>query len=250
MAHFFPHWPGLPDNVCALTTLRSGGTSAAPFDDGSGQGGFNLGTHVGDDPVHVECNRRQLRLLLPAEPAWLTQVHGNSVINAAEVTEPIQADASFSTISGVVCAVLTADCLPVLLCDSNGTVVAAAHAGWRGLRDGILQNTVASMRASGAGELLAWLGPAIGPRQFEVGAEVRQTYVDADVASTSAFIQIAGKPGKFHADLYRLARRALHTAGVERVVGGGDCTVTQRAAYFSYRRDGRTGRMAALIWLK
>lgn len=234
-----PDWPA-PANVRAVQTLRGGGCSPAPWDS------LNLGDHVGDAPANVAANRAALRALLPAEPCWLTQVHGRVVVDAAAAAAGAEADAAFSRQPGKVCVVMTADCLPVLLCDRAGTVVAAAHAGWRGLADGVLEATIAAMGAA-PGELMAWLGPAIGPDNFEVGDEVRAAFVAQDPAAAAAFAP--GRPGKWLADLYRLARRRLQAAGVAAVHGGGHCTVAERERFFSYRRDGATGRMATLIWL-
>jgi YfiH family protein len=248
-----PDWPDLPAGVGAMTTLRGGGASCAPYDDGVGGGGLNLGDHVGDAIESVQGNRALLQAMLPAAPAWLTQVHGTAVHNAAELADtdgnPVEADASIAVGSGTVCAVLTADCLPVLLCDHAGQVVGAAHAGWRGLLNGVLENTVQAMRAAGAGEMTAWLGPAIGPQRFEVGPEVRAAYVERDARHDAAFQPLAGAPGKYLADIYRLARLALAEVGVDRVAGGGFCTVSDAARFYSYRRDGVTGRFASLIWI-
>lgn len=261
-AHWLrPHWPDLPERVGALSTTRAGGVSPAPYDDGSGGGGLNLGTHVHDAPRHVLDNRARLRSMLPAEPAWLNQVHGTAVADAAAVAlaqaggaPPPDADASIATAPGVVCAVMTADCLPVLFCDAAGAVVAAAHAGWRGLADGVLGRTVAAMRAAGAGEILAWLGPAIGPTQFEVGGEVRDAFLAA-APDAGAQLQLGaaflpGRPGKYLADIYALARCLLQADGVLRIAGGEHCTVSEIQRFYSYRRDGVTGRQASLIWLK
>jgi YfiH family protein len=242
-----PAWQGAAPAVGALSTSRAGGVSSAPYGDGAGGGGLNLGGHVGDDPGAVAHNRALLRSVLPAEPVWLSQVHGADVVDAASVEGVPQADASFSTRPGVVCAVQTADCLPVLLCDADGKVVAAAHAGWRGLAAGVLQNTVRRMREAGAREVLAWLGPAIGPRNFEVGAEVRQAFVSRDAQAAQAFI--AQPDAKFLADLYLLARQALASCGVTRIGGGEFCTVADERRFYSYRRDRITGRMATLIWI-
>ena len=250
MAILHPDWPAAPACIVAISTLRSGGASLPPYDDGAGAGGSNLGAHVGDDPLHVQENRRQLGSLLPAEPAWLTQVHGTTVVDAFDVNAMTTADASIATRPGVVCAILTADCLPVLLCDAAGKVVGAAHAGWRGLVGGVLQKTVAAMGSAGATDILAWLGPAIGAQRFEVGAEVRSAFIDGNPAADAAFIPILEHPGKYLADIYLLARLALASAGVDRVSGGAYCTVTQSERFFSFRRDGRTGRMASLIWIK
>lgn len=235
-----PDWPA-PANVRALITTRVGGVSAAPY------ASFNLGDHVGDDPRHVEQNRADLAACLPAQPAWLTQVHGTAVLNAAQVAGAPQADASVALQPGVVSVVMTADCLPVLLCDRAGSVVAAAHAGWRGLLDGVLERTVEAM-AQPAGELLAYLGPAIGPTAFEVGDEVRQAFVAHSAQASKAFLP-AASAGKWLADLYLLARQRLNGVGVNAVYGGHDCTYSDAERFFSYRRDGVTGRMASLIWL-
>ncbi|MBC7416160.1 MAG: peptidoglycan editing factor PgeF [Herminiimonas sp.] len=248
-----PDWIGAPANISAFSTQRIGGVSDAPYDDGSGSGtgGLNLGTQTADDADSVLRNRAILRALLPAEPVWLRQVHGNVVVDAATVgsTEIPQADASFTSRAGVVCAVMTADCLPVLLCDRDGSVVGVAHAGWRGLAGGVLQNTIAAMRRAGAGDLQAWLGPAIGPDRFEVGAEVLEAFVGQDPRAAAAFRSVAGQPGKFMADLYHLARLILGNSDVTRIAGGAHCTMNEPARFYSYRRDHETGRMATLIWI-
>lgn len=252
MHHFIvPDWSNAPTNVAALSTTRMGGTSRAPYDDGAGGGGLNLGTHVGDDPEHVRQNRALLRKQLPAEPAWLSQVHGTRVVNAGDIGQGIpDADASIADRPGVVCVIQTADCLPVLFCDTQGRVVGAAHAGWRGLAHGVLENTAARMRDAGAGEILAWLGPAIGPDCFEVGQDVFDAFAKRDAGLASAFKPNPAQTGKYWADIYRLAKSILARAGVTRVYGGGLCTVTDQDRFFSYRRDKTTGRMASLIWLK
>ena len=237
--YLVPDWPATP-GVRALQTLRTGGCSPAPW------ASFNLGDHVGDDPAHVAANRAELRQALPAEPLWLSQVHGTTVVDAALAPQGTSADASFSRQPGPVCAVMTADCLPVLFCDRAGSVVAAAHAGWRGLLDGVLENTIAALQVA-PGDLLAWLGPAIGPECFEVGGEVREAFVARDAAAAGCF-----RPhgDKWLADIYALARQRLLQAGVTAISGGGVCTVSDAERYFSYRRDGVTGRMATLIWLE
>ena len=250
MDFLIPDWKDAPGNIGAISTTRKGGFSQSPYDDGAGGGGLNLGVHVGDEPSCVHANRALLRAMVPAEPAWLSQIHGATVLDAAHVADAPQADASMTTQAGVVCAIQTADCLPVLFCDAAGRAVGAAHAGWRGLAGGVLENTVTRMRAAGAGDILAWLGPAIGPRRFEVGQEVFDTFVAHDAQTASAFVSIADTPGKYLADIYQLARLALASAGVERVSGGGLCTVDDRSRFYSYRRDRVTGRMASLIWLK
>lgn len=234
-----PDWPA-PATVRALQTLRTGGCSPTPWSS------LNLGDHVGDDPERVATNRASLRERLPAEPLWLNQVHGTTVVDAALAEQCVAADAAVSSHPGAVCAVMTADCLPVLFCDRAGSVVAAAHAGWRGLLEGVLENTVAAMQVPSS-ELLAWLGPAIGPSAFEVGDEVRTAFVADDPSARSAFVAKAN--GKWCCDLYALARRRLARLGVSRVFGGGHCTYTDTALFYSYRRERTTGRMASLIWL-
>jgi polyphenol oxidase len=246
-----PEWPGNTDTIGALSTTRRGGRSASPYDDGEGGGGLNLGIHVGDEPENVCRNRALLKALLPSEPAWLSQVHGSRVVDAASVGNvPPDADASISTVPGVVCAIQTADCLPVLFCDRGGKVVGAAHAGWRGLSGGVLENTIEAMRSVGGSEILAWLGPAIGPQCFEVGKDVYEAFSGKDGEMAKAFVPLSGSNGKYLADIYSLARRTLALAGVLEVSGGGLCTVTEQKRFYSYRRDKVTGRMASLIWLK
>lgn len=234
-----PDWP-LPPNVRAAVTLRNGGVSS------NGYASLNPALHVGDDPQAVAANRRIIRdsLNLPAEPVWLNQVHGTQVVRAEHVTELTDADASVSHEPGVVCAVLTADCLPVLFCGDEGTVIAAAHAGWRGLHAGVLQQTVATMRCH---RISAWLGPAIGPNCFEVGDEVYQAFIELHPNRATAFT--AQSEQKWLADLYQLARLQLAELGIDQVYGGELCTVSDAERFYSYRRDGaKTGRMASLIW--
>lgn len=215
--------------------------SAAPYAE------LNLGDHVGDTEPAVAENRRRLReaLALPGEPDWLQQVHGSRAVVAGRERN-CEADASFADRPGVVCAVLTADCLPVLFCDRAGTRVAAAHAGWRGLQAGILERAVERFTGDRS-DILAWLGPAIGPEAFEVGEEVRDAFLTEDPGAAAAFRPSAD--GRWLADLYTLARRRLERAGVGAVFGGGWCTFTDAEHFYSYRRDGTTGRMAALVWL-
>lgn len=252
-------WPDAPAGIGFMATLRGGGQSAVPYDDGQGRGGLNLGQHVGDDAAHVAANRARVQALMAARPAWLNQVHGNAVIDAAAALEAGQvmtADASVTDRRGVACAILTADCLPVLFCDAAATVVGAAHAGWRGLAGGVLRNTVAAMRAAGAADILAWLGPAIGPERFEVGGDVQAAFeatagdAAALAAIRAAFVPIPQRPGKYLADIYTLARLTLAAEGVLRVSGGAHCTVSEPGAFYSYRRDKVTGRQASLIWIK
>ena len=238
-----PDWPA-PAGVHALFTTRVGGVSRAPY------ASLNLGEHVGDDPAAVAANRLCLRQALvgAGDPVWLEQVHGTRVIDAAldrTGAKPEQADAAFARRPGVCCVVMTADCLPVLFCDASGSVVAAAHAGWRGLCAGILEQTVAAM-AVPPRTLLAYLGPAIGPQAFVVGDDVRAAFVARDAAAAAAFLPQA--TGKWLADIYGLAKLRLAACGVEQVYGGAWCTVGDVGRFFSYRRDGRTGRMASLIW--
>lgn len=244
-----PEWPA-PANVRALQTTRDGGVSVGAY------ATFNLGDHVGDDPVAVARNRALLRGSLPAEPVWLKQVHGNIVADADRTEGVPDADAARARQPGKVCAVMTADCLPLLLCDEAGTVVAAAHAGWRGLAGGVVEATVKAMNVAPE-RLLVWLGPAIGPQAFEVGEEVRQAFMAHDPEAAKAFVpshalraQHSGlSTQKWLADIYLLARQRLSHLGVERVYGGGLCTYTDAEHYYSYRRDQATGRMASLIWL-
>lgn len=245
-----PDWTIVPANVGAISTTRKGGVSLAPYDDGVGGGGLNLGTHVGDEADRVRQNRALLQTLLPCEPAWLSQVHGNKVLDAAEAANAPEADASIATRPGVVCVIQTADCLPVLFCDKQGRVVGAAHAGWRGLAHGVLESTIIRMRDAGAAEIIAWLGPAIGPQCFEVGQDVYEAFAGRDPGMQTAFRPMASHTGKYLANIYTLARFILRNAGVQEVFGGGLCTVSDKNRFYSYRRDRITGRMASLIWLK
>jgi len=234
-----PDWP-VPRAVRAAVSLRSGGASGGPF------ASLNLGGHVGDDPAAVAENRARLAvsLGLPAEPLWLEQVHGSDVASFGGARAPM-ADASVALEQGQVCAVLVADCLPVLLADREGTCVAAAHAGWRGLAAGVIEKTVASLPVAPE-RLVAWLGPAIGPDAFEVGAEVREQFLAVDAGAEGLFRP--SPAGRWMADLFGLARRRLAAAGVTSVQGGGLCTVSDPGRFFSYRLDGLTGRLAALVW--
>ena len=268
-----PRWDA-PSNVRAVTSTRRGGVSSGEF------ASLNLGDHVGDEPARVAANRALLReaLRLPAEPLWLEQVHGCDVadgwggdrgsgwgagwesgefrVSSGEALSAgcdtgggrcPQADAAVAREPGRVCVVMTADCLPVLLCDDSGGVVAAAHAGWRGLLDGVIEATVASMRVAPQ-QVRAWLGPAIGPASFEVGPEVRERFCAVSAQAEVGFV--AGVGGRWLADLYLLARQRLSSVGVQRISGGEHCTFRDQERFFSYRRDGRTGRMASLIWME
>lgn len=231
----------LPVGLRAVQTTRGGGVSQGPW------GTLNLALHTGDDPETVLRNRERLSLALglARAPLWPRQVHGAVVVEAASTTDMVEADAVVGRGPGEVCGVQTADCLPVLFCSLDGAVVAAAHAGWRGLAGGVLEATLRSMACPQA-EVMAWLGPAIGPEAFEVGPEVRAAFVADDPAAAAAFC--AGAGDRWFADIYRLARLRLERAGVTEIHGGGRCTYTESETFFSYRRDGVCGRMATLIW--
>ena len=236
-----PDWP-LPAGVKACSTTRHGGISLPPYDS------LNLGTHVGDEAQAVAVNRQRLveGADLPQMPVWLEQVHGTRVVRLdGQTPTDLQADAVYSNLPGQVCAVMTADCLPVLFCSQAGDEVAAAHAGWRGLCNGVLEQILAAFAAE-PGRISAWLGPAIGPQQFEVGAEVRAAFIAVDDAAAAAFTPLGDK---FLADIYLLARQRLQRAGIHAIYGGDRCTVSEISHFFSYRRDGITGRLASLIWL-
>lgn len=237
---FAPRWPA-PANVRTWVTERRGGVSAG------GYASLNLAGHVGDASASVAANRERLResLDLPSEPVWLEQVHGTAVLDLdAEPVRP--ADGAVTGRLGTVCVVLTADCLPVLLCDQTGRRVGVAHAGWRGLLGGVLPAAVQALGVPAA-TVMAWLGPGIGPAAFEVGAEVRDAFVAADASAAAHFT--ANVRGRWQADLYALARSSLGRAGVETVYGGGFCTFAERDRFFSHRREAPCGRMATLIWL-
>jgi polyphenol oxidase len=242
-----PDWPA-PSTVRALSTSRHGGVSAAPY------ASLNLGDHVGDEPASVAENRRRLMAAagLPAQPQWLRQVHGTDVVDL-DVSSPVDAgprgpaDACFTRQPRRVCAILTADCLPILVVADTGDLVGAAHAGWRGLAGGVIEALVEALPAPPE-QLMAWLGPAIGPQHFEVGAEVRDTLLRNDPGAAASFT--ANPRGRFLADLGQLARRRLAALGVERIYGGGHCTFAEADRYFSHRRDGTTGRQVTLIWLE
>jgi len=234
-----PDWPA-PARVRSLITTRRGGVSTGAH------ASFNLGLRADDDPRAVAANRAALREHLPQDPVWLKQVHGASAVRADAVTDSPEADAAYTRRAETVCAVMVADCMPVLLCDTQASVVAIAHAGWRGLSAGVIENTIAAMGVK-ANDLLAFLGPAIGPAAFEVGADVRDAFLAADAAAAAAFTP--HREEKWLADLFLLGGQRLARAGVHRIYGGGLCTVSDPARFYSYRRDRTTGRMAALIWL-
>ncbi|MDJ0928964.1 MAG: peptidoglycan editing factor PgeF [Gammaproteobacteria bacterium] len=236
-----PEWPA-PAAVHAVATTRLGGFSEGPF------ASLNLGDHVADDPAAVVRNRERLRAVaaLQAPPAWLRQVHGNQVVAAEQVGDSTIADAAATSRAGVICAVLTADCLPLLVCDTAGRRVAAVHAGWRGLAGGIVEAAVADFTAHGmhSEDLLTWLGPAIGPAAYEVSDDVKKAFGAADGAAFTANTR-----GRWQLDLYRLARGRLEAAGITAIYGGHWCTASDEARFFSHRRDGPCGRQATLIWL-
>ncbi len=236
-----PDWPA-PANVRAVCSTRNGGSSAGAY------GSLNLGDHVADNAMHVQDNRRRYQQVaqMPAAPVWLQQVHGTTVqVLTAQSAANQPADASVTSETHVVCTVMTADCLPLLLCDNSGTQVGAVHAGWRGLCDGVIESAVAHF--ANPAKVLAYLGPAIGPQVFEVGDEVRRAFVARAAQAELAFQQIA--KDKWLADLYLLARQRLMGVGVQQIYGGTYCTYRQAELFFSYRRDGQTGRMASSIWL-
>jgi YfiH family protein len=234
-----PDWPAAP-RVRAAFTLRNGGVSVAPYDS------LNLGAHVGDTADAVAENRRRVRerLGLPGEPGWLQQVHG---VGVADLDAPVSADAAVTRTPGRVCVIQVADCMPVLFAARDGSAVGAAHAGWRGLAGGVLEETVRKL-AVPPPQLIAWLGPTIGQEHFEVGDDVRSAFVSRDPDAAIAFETNAR--GRWQCDLYALARRRLAALGVENVFGGGWCTYADTARFFSFRRDGQCGRMAALIWME
>ncbi|HVE89687.1 MAG TPA: peptidoglycan editing factor PgeF [Burkholderiaceae bacterium] len=244
-----PDWPA-PANVRALITTRAGGSSRGPYGAPPlDSDGMNVGFASGDDVADVTANRALLRAALPADPRWLNQVHGSTVVDAAQMQSGAVADASFADAPHVVCVVSIADCMPVLFADASGRCVGVAHAGWRGLAAGVIQATARAMRErldNPRAELLAYLGPAIGPAHFEVGAEVRDAMQANLPKARRAFAALSG--GKYIADLFALGRQALDQASVTRVYGGLDCTFSDPARFYSFRRDRTTGRHAALIW--
>lgn len=240
-----PDWPS-PKNVNAIFTTRKGGVSK---NINGAYASLNLAAHVDDDPDAVLQNRAYLRRYLPNDPCWLTQVHGSRPVWLDSDCEILEGDAAMSRQSGVVCAVLVADCLPVLLCDLAGSVIGIVHAGWRGLVGGIIENTITEMREfSQSEQIIAWLGPAIGPKYFEVGEEVWKEFIEQDSRAASAFTP-GKEEGKWHANLFDLARKRLAYSGIKQVYGGDICTFSDATRFYSYRRDGVTGRMAGLLWM-
>ena len=252
MSFIAPKW-SVPNSVKTLVSTREGGVSHQPFDS------LNLGDHVGDDLNHVLINRAIFSKELPAEPIWLNQVHGTSVSTPQSrllyQDSPIKADASVTNVPGEVLVIMTADCLPVLFTNQEGSVVGVAHAGWRGLCAGVLENTLIELlnltEDKNPGNVIAWLGPAIGPDAFEVGEEVVTAFKKSGSSiPINAFKEIQHKPGKYLADIYQLARGRLESSGVKLISGGEYCTVRDQEQFFSYRRDGETGRFASAIWIK
>jgi len=251
MSIIIPDWQ-IPENIKTLITTRQGGVSKPPFDS------FNLAEHVEDNAYDVQCNRHKLLTCLPAAPFWLNQVHSNRVVDAAGVRSVagMDADGSYTIEADQVCAVMTADCLPLLICNRQGTAVAAVHAGWRGLLNGIIEqavNKVLSAVQCQSEDLLVYLGAAIGPEKFEVGEDVRRAFLQRasdKKKSQYCFTAIDSLPSKYLADIYQLARIRLQQQGVENISGGNYCTYTDQNTFFSYRREGKTGRMASLIWLE
>lgn len=235
-----PDWPA-PRQVRSLQTTRLGGRSIAPYHS------LNLGSHVGDAPLAVARNRMLLNTLLPSEPVWLEQVHGTTVANADRADCRPQADACIARHRSAVCVVMTADCLPVLLCDTQGGVVGVAHAGWKGLAAGVIEATVQAMDIAPQ-NMMVWLGPAIGHESFEVGDDVRDIFMRSDPQSATAFT--TGDPGKWFADMYWLARLRLNALGIRQIYGGDFCTYQDSERFFSYRRDGVTGRMGTFVWIE
>ncbi|MGO1659934.1 MAG: peptidoglycan editing factor PgeF [Marinobacter sp.] len=238
-----PEWPA-PTNIRAFCSTRVGGFSQAPW------ASLNLGGHVGDAPVDVRANRAKLANAcdLPVDAfGWLDQTHGTEVVSLPATAPVPEADASYTLAAGRACTILTADCLPVILCDQQGTTVAAAHAGWRSLCGGVLENLLARMAVPGR-DLMAWLGPAIGPNAFEVGPEVRAAFIAKTPQASAAFSASGAREGHYMADIYLLARQRLEKLGITSIHGGRFCTVTDSQRFYSYRRDGQTGRMATVIW--
>lgn len=238
-----PEWPA-PSNIRAVCTTRLGGASRPPW------ASLNLGDHVGDAQGDVRANRIKLARAcdLPADAfGWLNQIHGTEIVSLPAVTAAPEADASYTRAAGRACTILTADCLPVILCDQQGATVAAAHAGWRSLCGGVLENLVARMAVPGR-DLMAWLGPAIGPTAFEVGPEVRSAFMAKCPQADAAFNAAGAREGHYMADIYLLARQRLEALGIANIYGGGFCTVSDSQRFYSYRRDGQTGRMATVIW--
>lgn len=244
MQALYANWSA-PGNIHALTTTRTGGVSEAPFES------FNLGDHVGDSKSAVKTNRTLLveKFSLPQSPLFLTQTHSTRVIQLPYTGEHIEADAVYTNQPNQVCTVMTADCLPVLFTTKQGNEVAAAHAGWRGLCDGVLEETVKCFQSKSE-DILAWFGPAIGPTAFQVGQDVVDQFVAMDTNSQLAFQADSNEDGKFLGNLYQIATQRLNRLGITQIFGGDHCTFNEKDTFFSYRRDNQTGRMASVIWFE
>lgn len=241
MARLTLEWPS-PTGVNAVYSDRLLGVSQSPYDS------YNLGDHVGDSPQAVTTNRADFQLSMPEQVCWLQQIHSTKVVDAhAASGQLLEADASVAYKAGAACVVMTADCLPLLLCDKQAQVVAAVHAGWRGLLNGVIENTVMKM-AVDPQQIMVWMGPAIGPQAFEVGTEVRQQFIAKSADAALAF-RPSGEPEKYYADIFSLAKQRLNALGINDIYQQGSCTYSEPERFFSYRRDGQTGRMAAAIWL-
>lgn len=242
MDNIRPNWQ-VPSTIQAFTTVRTGGVSQAPFDS------FNLGDHVGDDATAVQRNREMLvaNFGLPHSPLYLTQTHSTRVIRLPYTGTNLEADAVYTNQPNQVCLIMTADCLPALFVSRDGKEIAAAHAGWRGLCDGVLENTVAEF-ACPTSEISVWLGPAIGAKAFQVGEEVIEQFCAFDPQAKEAFVADPTTSGKFLGNLYQIAKQRLNKLGITEISGGEHCTYTETDKFFSYRREGKTGRMATLIW--
>ncbi|MBR7798652.1 peptidoglycan editing factor PgeF [Undibacterium fentianense] len=245
-----PDWPDCPSNVMAYSSTRIGGVSHGPYGDIDGDNGLNLGDHVGDQPNAVQTNRQCIGDFMPAPVTFLSQKHGIICVNGEHVppNDVPAADAIYTTKAGLTCAVLTADCLPILLASLDGFAVGAVHAGWRGLLNGVVESAVESMRHAGASAVTAWLGPAIGPQAFEVGEDVFHAFVSKSSRFRPCFVDTP-KQGKWLADLYGLARIVLQQQGIKSIAGGEFCTFTQKELFYSFRREQITGRMASWIWI-
>ncbi|MFZ6817714.1 peptidoglycan editing factor PgeF [Undibacterium sp. Ji22W] len=246
-----PDWPDCPANVRAYSSTRIGGVSLAPFGDADGTSGLNLADHVGDNINSVRMNRSCLSDFFPRDVTFLSQIHGTLAVDATDIREGsiVEADASFTNQPNVSCVVLTADCLPILLASTDGRCVAAVHAGWRGMAGGVIEATVQEMRRKGGREITAWLGPAIGANAFEVGIDVFDAFTQKMPQQRQNF-KSQVRDGKYLADIYGLARTVLHSLAINRISGGEYCTFTELELFYSYRRDGLTGRMASWIWIE
>lgn len=239
-----PNW-NVSKNIHAFTTTREGGVSLEPYLS------FNLGDHVGDDKSAVKTNRTLLveKFCLPQTPIFLTQTHSTRVIQLPYSGQNLEADAVYTNVPNQVCAVMTADCLPVLFSTTSSNEVAAVHAGWRGLCDGVLEETVKYFQAKSE-DIIAWFGPAIGPKAFQVGIDVVEKFVAVDEKAKLAFQPDVIEDGKYLGNLYQIATQRLNNLGITQIYGGNHCTFNEKEKFFSYRRDNQTGRMASVIWFE